>query len=356
MPIFFRPYRSLTSAPVSRGPADLALVARLEQAIGAPIARDPEVDFEDWMEPACVLDALIAEGVAVQILERGCSLLAPVVAFDVPGTPVEPIVVLGRLSAQDDRDLPSLGAAWPLLDQEDKANRYAETRAFARHAQRRFVLADMPGEPTGALPFVDAHQAMVGFAGARVVVKQTRPAKASPVTPIDLPAGLTDVAASRLLFDAFEWNLVRFEGLQRALLVQEHVPMAFETRLFVVGGKVVAGAGCVEAHTPLDSAGDAPVSPFVEAQRNQGPVLAQPHTRDLLAAFGQQVAAELAAEGLTDCTLDVAMGTQGPLVLECNPCHNAGLYATPVRPLVQAILARAQDRHAGASCEAVVTA
>lgn len=344
MPVFFRPYRSLSLAPVSRGPADVALVARLEQALGIAIARDSSVDFEDWMEPACVLDALLAEGVAVQILEGSCSLLAPVVAFDVPGTPVDPIVVLGRPSIQDNGDICSLGPSWPLLDQEDKANHYAETRAFARHAQRRFVLADMPGEPAGPMPFVDAHQAMLGFAGTRVVVKQTRPEKASPATPLDLPAGLTDVAASRLLFDAFEWNLVRYEGLQRALLVQEHVPMAFETRLFVVGGQVVAGAGCVEAHTPLDAEDGCIVSPFLEAQRNQGPVLPQPHTRDLLLAFGQQVADELAGEGLTDCTLDVAMGPQGPLIVECNPCRKAGLYATPVRRLVQAILARAQAR------------
>jgi hypothetical protein len=161
---------------------------------------------------------------------------------------------------------------------------------------------------------------------------------------VDVPAGLTAEKAPSFFFGVFDWHLARFEGLPKALLLQDQVPMAFETRLFVVGGEVVAGAGCVEAHTPLDADGDF-VSSLLEAKRNQGPVLTHPHTRDVLVDFGRGVAKAAAAEGLTDFVLDVALGPNGPLVVEFNPGHNAGLYATPIRALVRAILARTETCH-----------
>jgi ATP-grasp domain, R2K clade family 3 len=339
MPIFFRPYRDLRTAPASRGPADLALVARLEAALGVAIARDPAVDFEDWMEPACVLDALLAAGVAVTVLERGSRLTQPEVAFDIPGRAVEPTVVLGRLSQHDDVDLPVVGAAWPVPGQESLANRYGELNAFLANSGRRCVLADMPGEPELPDEAACPAAALTTFAGKPIVLKQTRPAKAFPLTPADVPDEVTAEVANRFFFEIFEWHFARFEGLPKALLLQDQVTMAFETRLFVVGGEVVAGAGCVENHTPLD-ANDPQVSDLLEAKRNRSPAMPHPLTRDTLVAFGRTVAAQAAAEGLTDFVLDVALGPNGPLVVEFNPGHNAGLYATPVQPLVAAILRR----------------
>lgn len=348
MPIYFRPYRDIRSGPASRGPADLALVARLEAALGVVIARDPEIDFEDWIEPACILDALIDAGVAVTVLAPRSRLTHIEVAFEIPGRTVGPTMLFGRLSQTDDLDLPRIQAVWPVPGQEGLANRYPELVAFAENAGRRFLIVDMPGEPEDPGNAACPEAALLGFAGKRVVVKQTRPAKAFPATPVDVPADITADQASSFYFGVFDWHLARYEGAAKALLLQDHVVMGFETRLFVVGGQVVAGAGCVEAHTPLD-ADSGFVSSFLEARRNQGPVLTHPHTRDVLVDFGRRVAAEAAKEGLTDFVLDVALGRDGPLVVEFNPGHNAGLYATPVQPLVRAILARAESRHQAAA-------
>ena len=344
MTLFFRPHGSILKAPVSRGPADVALVAFLEEALGSPIARDAGVDFEDWIEPAVMLEALLAMGLEVAVLHPECRLDALVVTHHVRGRVVAPNVLIGRLSVAQEVFLARHpeAFAWPRMDQAARANRYASLAAFQAHAGRRCVLADMPGEPVDPANARDPLDALVSFQGQPVVVKQVWPPKAFPVRQAEVPAACTRDDADRFFSKHFGYHLMRFEGDPEALLLQEPVAMGFETRLFVVDGKVVAGAGCVEAHTPLDCS-DTPVDPVLESKRNAAPALPAPEVRDLLLAFGQQVAAEMASEGLLHHTLDVALGPNGPLVVECNPIHNSGLYALPVGFLMEAILAAAGD-------------
>ena len=132
-----------------------------------------------------------------------------------------------------------------------------------------------------------------------------------------------------------EWTLIRYEGLRDTFLVQEWVPMRFEYRIFVAGGRPVTGAGSIIEHTPLFNDGGA-FSPLVRERRDDragdhgGPVVCRPDVVARFVEFAGVVAAELAAEApdLRDYVMDVALGSDGePLVIELNAFENAGFFA-----------------------------
>lgn len=143
--------------------------------------------------------------------------------------------------------------------------------------------------------------------------------------------------------DIDPWLMVQWEGIRNSVLVQEHVPMAYEYRTFVVGHEVVTGAGMVSAHTPLDNQGEV-FSSLVQKSPGaleDSPVVSRPEVRDQLVSFAREVAIALHEEApdMQEYVLDVALGKDGsPLVVELNALANAGLYACDVRTLTRARL------------------
>lgn len=128
------------------------------------------------------------------------------------------------------------------------------------------------------------------------------------------------------------WALINDEGLKNAYLVQEVIPMRFEYRFFVIGGKVVTGAGCVENLTPLDNDGSAFDDNMKEFRVSQqlSPVEPHPEILSQYLAFAERVVEEIREErpDFDRYVLDVALGRDGsPVIVELNSESNAGFYA-----------------------------
>ena len=361
MTILFRPYGDIAVAPLPRTDADTALVARIAAALGIAIAQEDEVDYEDWMEPACMLAAALDLGLEIKILPRlplRQAVSEPL--FHIPGQACRDILI-GRQHRQDPYEIHHLDLGWPAAN-SNLANHYGEMASFHRHAGRKLRLADMPGDaehaagrrPVFALGATSQSlgAAMRALAPGAVMVKQVYPAKELPLLSYDLDSEITEDDCKRLFIDAVGFHFARFEGDPSSLLVQEKITMTHETRFFVIDGKVVTGAACIEHHTPQQNPDpDQRLNPIWEIRRNKGEmdtrcITARQTTAELMLAFADRVAQEIAEEApaLRAYTLDVALGADGtPLIIELNPADNAGLYGISAQAYLRAILAYAQS-------------
>lgn len=253
---------------------------------------------------------------------------------DPPGEePVEDVmarrpVVYGRLPA-------GLRDAW-VPPAERLADRYPVLAAFAVHAGRD-VVAVSHAERHSAL--VDAVYGRFAVGDEVVRVKIVARPKYGMYL-VARPAVLSRDAVRDALWAELGYALEHLCDLPDAFLVQQEVPMRYEYRLFVVAGRPVAGAGCVDRHTPLNCRA-APFDDAVEEVRGNRRVRTVPGVVEGLVRFGTRVAAQVAAEEprLSEYTLDVAVGHDGrPLVVEMNGLRNSGLYACDPAPVVAALI------------------
>lgn len=351
MTVYFRPCGDLSLAPAPRSQADREFYDRLSAATGITIEIDESVDYEDWMEPACMLDAALRTGVEVAIIPRK----ALGQAMEDPDALIFgaacPDMLIGRQLSADPYALSRMGFAWPPAC-NDRANAYAKLDAFQAHAGRKVVLAHMPGDAEMAgsqsAPFgkkwgeTSLGTAMLEFVGQDCLVKQVYPAKSMPILTFEVEAGLTEKQAESMFFNEVGFHFARFEGDRDALLVQEVVAMTHETRFFVVNGEVITGAACIEAHTPRQApGGDCVLPELFELKRNRRKEVTDPEAAETLLTFARAVAAEVAAEtsDLPHYVMDCALGAdRKPLVIELNPIAQSGLYAINADRLFTAIL------------------
>lgn len=153
-----------------------------------------------------------------------------------------------------------------------------------------------------------------------------------------------------MVFDELDWLAVRIEGGRDALLGADFVDMRFEYRCFVVDGKVVSSAGCVEEHTPFDADPRSVLGPAFQTvlrehrghlTEDDDPALDQPEIAARLLAFARQVASEHRGTVVIDVALDASRDV--PVVVELNELPNSGLFATDPW-LVHRALSTATDR------------
>lgn len=381
--------------PVSDRPEFTELLGELRQLTGLDIEPHPSVDFEDWTECALQLRAVLEQGVEVEIfwtdyarsIQDVLSVGTKLGVFSPGGVPPEPThpesdeemwddeerdidfseqmaqlsnrpkaelithvvsgspcptAFMGALSDHDKREAAALEAVWP-RPEDRTAQRYGETLTFQNNAGRRIAICDMPGgDPefplfvdtplAGTPPQTSLTEALTNFEGCRVAVKQTWPLKAMNIRYVDVSTGGAGTAA-RDVFAEDPFHVMRFEGDRNALLVQDAILMTHETRYFIVDGVPVSGAGCVEAHTPLDRDPNLVVGvthSVFEEKRNDGVVI-----QDAAAAAALDEAARVFARQLHQevpdmrfVVMDLALGADGqPLIIELNPYQNSGLYA-----------------------------
>lgn len=206
------------------------------------------------------------------------------------------------------------------------ADSYPDHEAFLANAGRPFRVAGY------ATPENDVWSIMgeMNRDGVTEFFVKVNPSKTGMFS-FDLPAAATREDIYREFMDDASWAVMHMEGKADAFFIQGRVPMEYEYRLFVVEHVVVAGAGCIEEHTPLDNQGDA-FDPRVRRDRPaRSAVITRPDVVTRLVSFGEGVAAQLAAEvpALGTYVMDVALGLSGePLVIELNGMLNAGLYAS----------------------------
>lgn len=305
--------------------------------------RDPALDFEDWVEHATRLDA------AYRLAPEQLALVGDDgVARFLNGTEVEEgaeVLFLGSWR-NPDNERTSHGVFGRYRYQQSAlgdgalANNYSESEVFRAHAGRAMALCGVREYPEDDVT-LDLYDCLVQFAAAgrrELVVKVNRPKYA--LYRLSLPSD-DMVAIQRAVGaqDELAWAMVHLAGLNNTFIVQERVPMAFEYRVIVVNHVPVAGAGCVEAFTPLDN--EARWDPKVEQVRSSGQVEYRP---DVAEAYAQYAAAFAKAyrderPPAKHYTLDLAMSADGIVAIELNPLRNYGLYALDFDAVLQAHLA-----------------
>lgn len=223
------------------------------------------------------------------------------------------------------------------IETEVAAADYHRYPFFHRHAGRKTALADATTE--SLLAAIEE----VAPASGKVVVKVTR--RKYAVVTLDVTDGARDALYDS---DALMGSLMHLEGDRDAYLVQEHVDMTFERRVFVVDHHTVESAGCVEEYHPYSrvTASD----PRMRRRRRRGGtdpdvIWAEEQTKRLM-NFAREVAREVKQSPwrrkLTEYVLDVALGPDGePLIVELNGIRNCGLYASDHGHVVRTLTMRA---------------
>lgn len=319
-----------------------------------PTAVPARRDFEDWAENAAILDSARKLAVDVTVLPEGdggvlvsgAGWLTPKAQ---PGAPLG--AMLGFWSNRD--FITGLPIALDPIGTDERAVRtagnYARSATFLRHAGRALALTggDVEGE--------------AGIeAGLRATVNACGHGQLFLKTVVKGFARRFDVDPSKALWpqlcaqdDADEcsgvglsWIPVQHEGAQAdVLLVQEAFEPRYEYRVFIVDGKPVTSAGCIEAFTPLQNAETFDCQ--MEEVRSNGVVVTEPALRDRYIAFAETFCREFAAEhgeGL-DYSLDLAVdGRDGAIVCqELNPPLNLGRYASSLDAWLSAIVKRTNE-------------
>jgi hypothetical protein len=348
MTVLFRPCGNLSVAPTPRSKSDLALYAYITQRTGIEISVDDSVDYEDWMEPACMLQAALRLGLETKILPKAelrAAVTNPIAT--VPGMECRDMLI-GRQIRTDPMNFMYFDLAWPAAC-NNLANHYSELETFRRHAGRKLRLADMPGDAQHGQERIQAFgapvkstglgKAMAAFRGSSCIVKQVYPAKSMPLLIYDLPEDFRPAQGKGMFLDDVGFHFARFEGDKAALLVQESIQMVNETRFFVIGGRVVTAAACIENRTPQQNRGDLFDLEF-EMTRNEGEIVKSRKIGRKLWYFAKQVVEEIAEEApqMQHYVLDLAIGSDGePLIVKLNPAAQSGLYAIHALSLMEAI-------------------
>ena len=315
-----------------RAEADLDLIARADAGFAEHISEvDPCADVEDFWEPvartAGCLRAAQELGMTVELCPPATTLWTP------------------------ERMARRVGSVWTHEEDRHASDPLLLHPTLRQHGGRWMAVAGYTDEP-GELP---ADQDVVELALTRarkgierLVVKFA--ASKTGLTVIDLhPEMSREDVHDALMSSSDGWELIRLAGRRRTLLVQDWIPMAYEYRLFVVDGRIITAAGCVEEHTPysrpdVDTRFDARLR---ERRGNQitaeldTPVVERPDlvTRFLLA--GVPIAARFDGTVSIDLALDAERDEI--VVVELNTLPNAGLYATDADAVHRALLG-ATDR------------
>lgn len=154
------------------------------------------------------------------------------------------------------------------------------------------------------------------------------------------------------LHEAFDWSMVRLDGQADAFLVSPWIDMTCEYRMFVVDGRPITGAACIEEYTPLDHSGPTPFDTAMRVRRGNHIAAAadSPVTDDPATVAAHLVAAgpvidHLASIGLRTYVVDLAhVPDQGrSVVIEFNTLPNSGLYACDAQRLADALI-RSDDK------------
>lgn len=171
--------------------------------------------------------------------------------------------------------------------------------------------------------------------GHRKLVVKARAVKKG-LWKLDFPDD-EDLAADHVN-DELGWSTVHHEGRPGAFLVQEHIPMTYEYRIFVISHVPVSGAGCIEEFVPLDrTATDAFDAQMRKDREQQDPVTDQVAVARLYEDFVKHVTQRVREErpDMRHYVVDLALDAHGcPVIVEFNGLRNAGFYANDVDQII----------------------
>jgi hypothetical protein len=219
----------------------------------------------------------------------------------------------------------------------DPADNYGILASFQRNAGRYLEIGGFCSEDEH--DFERIFERMYSR-GIRHAILKRRHHK-YPLMDVDLEVWKSEGSVISAINDSdASWSLINDEGSPTAYLVQERVTMRYEYRTFIVGGRPVTGAGCIEEFTPLDNSGEAFDDTVREFRQEHSAPERLPEVRDALLEFTTRVSAEIALEApqIDGYTLDTALDQNGnPLIIELNGHTNAGFYASQPQMITDAL-------------------
>jgi len=306
----------------------------LEQIFGA--CANADADREDWLEAVyratSILDACEANNVALWTVDANDRLIP---ANDHARACAEAnIDVLYDFSTFPPRSAARMRL--PLCTVFPKNLNYGLNAGFIAHAGRDFVMCnndpdkDEPGfEGDRRLNHIS--EVIKQFAGREILWKQmTGPPKSYPLETIDLTHLKPGQNASSRMSDDTQMAMVHLGGMSA---LQAKVKMICEYRMFVIDGKVVTGAGCVESMTPNErSLHD--FDDMMEEQRNRSQMNARPLLRDRMVNAAQMFVADILNAPESEAyapgfVMDLYLGEDNAIhIVEINPVMRSGLYAS----------------------------
>jgi hypothetical protein len=339
-PILFKP--QFSAALETRDPRAAHLLASWRTAFPEmPVS--PEPDFEDWVENAVRLDAalrLAPERLALVDREGRARYLNGSL---VPAS--QEVLFLGCWGESDNehRDSGVFSTfRYPsqYLGDGRLAHSYVQSQTFLLNAGREIMLCGRREEADDRVE-LDIFEALAdsyrkGTRQVFIKVNLQKYAVFRFAIPSDNPRDIEEKLTTEN--PDFGLVLVHLAGRDRMFMVQELVPMAYEYRVIVVDHEPVSGAGCVEAHTPLDNEGA--WDPKMEAVRSNGDIEARPDIAARYAAFAQEFVQDYCLERPRggNYTLDLAISNGRVVVVELNPMRNYGLYAMDFDAVLRAQL------------------
>lgn len=353
-------YRPLDPTGHPAGIADRAPDVLATWLTRFPESQPRDRDEEDWIENAILLHEADRIDLKLEILPpadaihiSGGGWSCPVAQ---PGSPVG--AMIGYWANHDFTH--GLPVDMDPVGSDENAVRiaggYATSPVFLRHAGRTVTTAT--GDVEGEDGIEAALRRVVDATSNGGLFIKTVQKGWSGAFQVDPRSG---TSLWRQLCDAddadeergygLSWIPVQHEGSTTPiLLVQGRIRPTYEYRMFVVDGRPVTGAGCIEAFTPAEN--DEVFDPQVERIRSDGVVITDHGLRDRYLAFAEAFAHEFGDEhgqGL-DYSLDLCVdaATNEIRVIEINPPLNLGRYASDVGAWLRAVVDRT-ERVAGAS-------
>lgn len=305
----------------------------------APVKTD--LDFEDWVENAIRLDAamqLAPDRVAICHGSENRAVFLD--GSEVPaGTEI--VFLGGWLRGDDDAQSQGIFSRYPHHPScrvvADGIHQYARSKTFLKHVGRHVVLCGVSDESPDVVrqDLFDCLAAMYQAGHREAFVKVNLPKYA--IFRVKIESGnaaeiRSSVAANHI---DLAWATVHLAGKDDMFLVQTAVEMRYEYRVIVAHHLPVAGAGCVEAMTPLDN--KALWDPKMETYRNSDVVVSDQQLASRYKRFASEFAAqywrEFPLQG--NYTLDLALIHDEIVVVELNPLQNYGLYAMDYKAVLE---------------------
>lgn len=303
-----------------------------------------EADYEDFHESAAQLFAALDTGLPVFVVPTGGKAPSESFNTDQPFDRNAPFIMIGSQGVRDPLHLHP-GFSWPRPSEVRAADRAYLLPSFETFAGRTAIPATFaPDCPEDGPDLAEACLVAIQAAKAngrkpQAFVKIVAQQKHSVPVIIE---GNTLAEVNAAILRELDYNAIEFEGRKHAFLVQERIEMRREYRCILVGGKVVAGAGCIEANTPLDNI--ATFDPIVEWKRGNGGFSSQSGIAREYGERAQEIADRFRAENpdFRSGTIDLCLDENDKICLiEVNPALNFGLYALQYDLVLKAILADA---------------
>ncbi len=216
---------------------------------------------------------------------------------------------------------------WPDFSQVPIVNNYHKTKTFAQYAQRDFKICTYEEDTIARVAKELGGKVLIKYAGAQ---------KVTPIFEID-----TSKDIHKQIMDECGWEMVRVGGEDRQAIVQRKIDMFYEYRVFVVNGRPITGAGCIDHFTPLENA-----SIFdrqVQVLRDSGEkVVIRSAVADQYEESARIICEQFKKEGLLHYVLDLFIDEKSEVgIVELNPIHMSGFYAIDYPSYFEAVYIQA---------------